>query len=132
MDSLLSHTTPGTTPGVYSKDFDWTEFVSHLFAMPPQEPFTFTIELSSPQLLGAMLIQGVREKYRKEAAQLTASEIAEVQQYYHSIGFHVIYQITPETHQSNIGGDPIMVNVYQIDFQPYSRLYDPHNHPGHF
>ena len=122
--------------GVPYKDFDWGEFIDFLFSQPPQEPFTFTMSFldtidknTLPQLLGQLLIRGTKIKYNKEICNLLPQEIAEMKNYFHSIGYDVSYNIISE--QRQIEGRLVPVNDFQISFFPYPRLYDTHNRPEH-
>jgi hypothetical protein len=126
--------------GEYYQDFDWDDFVAKLFSHPPCDPFTFRFEFLDGNLkgndqnkiislLGGMLIKGVRLKYNKEIAQLTQTEIDDVQKYYHSLGYQVKYSIE-KTHQTDpITHVEIPINKFHIDFQPYPRSYDKYNRP---
>jgi hypothetical protein len=111
-------------------DFDWNEFVDKLFTQPPCEPFTYAIEFLDTidthgltQLLGIMLINGVRNKYNKEIAQLSPNEIQNIREYYHSIGYDISY--TLETTER----DSVPINKFNINFTTYPRQYDTHNRP---
>ena len=111
-------------------DFDWNVFTERLFQLPPQDPFTFQMELLDEmnpnklsQLLGLMLINGVRNKYQKEVAQLTPNEIEIVRQYYRSIGFDIEYQVKQETK------DGVPINRFEILFGRLPRWYDRINVP---
>lgn len=117
-------------------DFNWEDFVEKLFQQPPRDPFTYTMEFlekidakTLTQLLGNLLVKGVKQKYNKEIANLEPQEINEIQKYFHSIGYEVKYQIErkqqliPELHIV------VPVNYFNIDFVPYSQLYNTHNVP---
>lgn len=117
------------------QDGDWVEFTENLFSQPPQEPFSFAISFLDQvdpkqvtQLLGQMLIQGVRRRYHKEIAQLTPTEVEEVKNYYRSFGYDISYQIERkiQPHTS------VPINLFHIDFQPYPVRYNRHNQPEKF
>lgn len=122
--------------GLPYRDFDWGEFIDFLFSQPPQEPFTFTMSFLDtidknilPQLLGQLLVKGVKIMYHKEICNLLPHEITEMKKYFHSIGYDVSYDIISE--QRLIDNILVPVNNFHITFPPYPRLYDTHNAPEH-
>jgi hypothetical protein len=122
--------------GEHYMDFDWIDFGEKLFAQPPQNPFAFTLsfldeinERQLAQLLGTMLVNGVKQRYHKEIAQLTQQEIEEIQKYYHSIGYEVKYTIETQDRFVESLNKTVPVNLFSIDFVPYSRQYDKFNQP---
>jgi hypothetical protein len=111
-------------------DFDWGDFVERLFRQPPADPFTFYLsfldeidERKLANLLGQMLINGVKFKYHKEIARLSPNEIEEVKKYYHSFGYDITYQI-------EVVQGAVPINKFNIDFKPYPHLFDAYNKPG--
>ena len=117
-------------------DFDWHEFVDRLFSQSPKDPFTFRMEFLDDmvasqlsQLLGMMLVSGVKKLYGKEIAQLTPDEINNVQNYYRSIGFEIEYEIKQKIQYIAELQKTIPVNYFQIDFKPYSQLHNNFNKP---
>lgn len=122
--------------GIDYMDFDWNDFLEKLFNKSPLDPFTFTLsflDITNKQkiseLLGHMLVTGAKQKYNKVIADLLPPEIDELQKYYHSIGFKVEYHVEIEQHYFAELNKTIPVNLFQIDFLPYSRLYDQYNRP---
>lgn len=122
--------------GTHYMDFDWGEFVNNLFSQPPQDPFTFSMEFLDniderqlSELLGSMLITGAKNKYHKQIAELSPPEIEQLQRYYHSIGYEVKYQINTKLQFVPALNKQAPVNFFQIDFQPYPRIYNRYNQP---
>lgn len=117
-------------------DCDWNDFVEQLFQSPPREPFTFTmsfLEEMEPKklagLLGQMLLHGARYKYGKEIAHLQPQEIAVLQQYYHSLGYDVVYTVEEKSQYNPETGKDVPINVFHIDFRPYPIRYNVQNRP---
>jgi len=117
-------------------DFDWKDFVEKLFADPPKDPFTFTMEFlrtiderTLSELLGYMLITGAKHKYNKDIAQLIPQEIDELQKYYYSIGYKAQYQINTKIQYVPSITKEVPVNMFQIDFEPYSQVFNNYNRP---
>jgi HJR/Mrr/RecB family endonuclease len=117
------------------QDGDWNEFTEKLFSQPPQDPFSYTVSFLDQvdskkvsELLGYMLIQGVRLRYSKEIAYLTPTEIEEVKNYYHSFGYDITYQVERKTQLET----DVPLNIFHIDFRPYPIRYNRHNQPEKF
>jgi hypothetical protein len=117
-------------------DFDWDKFVDVLFQRPPEDPFTFYMEFLDDvapqqlsQMLGLMLVSGSKKLYGKEIAQLAPEEIDQLQRYYRSIGFEVVYQVGQEMRYVEKLGKTVPVNLFQIDFKPCSQAYNTRNRP---
>lgn len=118
------------------RDFDWNEFMEQLFQSPPREPFTFTmsfLEEMEPKklagLLGQMLMHGARYKYGKEISQLQPVEIGILQQYYHSLGYEVVYEVEQKSQYNPDTGKDVPINIFHIDFRPYPMRYNVQNRP---
>ena len=116
---------------MHYKDFNWEDFVEQLFRQPPRDPFTYTIsfldsinEKKLTELLGNMLMKGVRQKYNKEISQLSPQEIDEIQRYYHSIGYEVKYNIERRNQLITELNIVVPVNFFNIDFIPYSQIHN--------
>jgi len=135
MDHIYNGTYNKETNEHYA-DFDWNEFVERLFKQPPKDPFTFRMEFLSEidekklsELLGMMLVNGVKQLYNKEIAQLTPEEIEKIQKYYRSIGFEVEYQIKTKLQYIPHMKKTLPVNFFQIDFKPCSQALNNYNKP---
>lgn len=124
------------TNGQYYVDFDWNQWVDRLFNLPPQDPFTFSLTFLSVvnrqqliELLAQALMNGVKIKYNKELASLTESEIEEVQKYFHSFGYHILYKVNTSMEYVENLHKMAPVNRFQIDFQPYPQKFNKLNQP---
>ena len=122
--------------GLHYQDFDWNEFVEKLFRQPPSDPFTFQMsfleQLTEGQLaqhLGIMLVNGARDKYHKELAELLPAEIEVMQKYFHSVGYEIKYQVESKEQFVKEFNKVMPVNYFQINFVPYPRINDIHNQP---
>ena len=134
MDPTYNHYNKQTKES-YS-DFDWNEFVEKLYAQPPCDPFTFRLKFLDgmndaklSELLGNMLIIGVKQLYNKQIAELNENEICTVQKYYRSIGFEVEYLIKNKIQYIAELGKTMPVSYFQIDFKPCSQALNDYNKP---
>ena len=85
------------------QDFDWGDFVEKLFAMPPQEPFTFDIfplqsenqveRVSIDELMLHAVKRGSLKLFNKTFVELNAQEILKMKQYLHSLGQDAHFKI---------------------------------------
>ena len=125
--SILSWSVLTTIEGqesrLYHQDFDWNDFVEKLFQHPPRDPLTFRMsfldqleEGQLDQLLGIMLVNGARNKFHKELADLLADEIDVMQKYLRSIGYEFKYQV--EECEQFVGeyNKVMPVNYHRIHF----------------
>jgi hypothetical protein len=117
-------------------DFDWDKFVNILFQRPPEDPFTFHMEWLDQmsanqvsQMLGLMLVSGSQKLYGKQIAELAPHEIDQLQRYYRSLGFEVVYNVGQEMKYVEKLGKTVPVNLFQIDFKPCSQSYNTKNRP---
>ena len=113
-----------TNAGGYYIDFNWDEFVIKLFSLPPQNQFSFRIELLQtmdpnelPKLLGNMLVTGAKQLYNKQLAELIPEEIENLQNYYRSIGFELEYKSTKKIQYIPELKKTLPINHFQIDFK---------------
>ncbi len=108
-------------------EFIFEDFVEKLFALPPQSPYTFQLELSGSEtdinsMMGFMLQKGSQLLFKKVVSEMNENEILKLKQYFHSIGADVNYNLRGYTDS----GLPIIdINFKKLD-PSYYPLNDKH------
>lgn len=120
------------------KDFYFKDFVSEIYKIKPQDPFSLRLEfldqIDEAQLrnhLAYFLISGAKILFNKDLSQINKNEIDKLQEYFHSIGWDFKLDIIRETRFLEIDNKfkDTPVNNFIFDFFPAKHELDIHNVP---